>query len=133
MGLPPATVMTKYSRKASAVSFLQMVVSGQIRRAYEKYISPTMRHHNVYYNGDAASLQKGMADNHTQFPNKHYEVKQALEDGDFVGILGHVQFKPNDPGIAVYHLFRFRGDKVVEMWDVGQAIPADSPNKNGAF
>src|SRR5437879_10757693 len=116
MGFRPANVMTKSAHKASAVSFLQLVVSGQIRQAYDKYISPTMRHHNAFYNGNAASLLNGMEDNHTQFPNKHYEVKQALEEGELVGILGHVRIKPNDPGIAVYHLFRFEGDKVVEMW-----------------
>ena len=110
-----------------------MVVSGQIRQAYDQFISPSMRHHNLYFEGDAASLMRGMQENHAQFPNKIYEVKQALEDGDLVGILGHVRLKPNDPGIEVFHLFRFQGDKVVEMWDVGQAIPTDSPNKNGAF
>jgi hypothetical protein len=28
---------------------------------------------------------------------------------------------------------RFEGDRIVELWGVGQQIPADSPNENGAF
>jgi hypothetical protein len=31
------------------------------------------------------------------------------------------------------HIFRFAGDRVVELWDVAQPLPADSPNENGAF
>ncbi len=30
-------------------------------------------------------------------------------------------------------IFRFEGDKVVELWDIGQEIPADTPNEYGMF
>ncbi len=40
---------------------------------------------------------------------------------------------PGEPGIAVVHLFRFQAGKIVEMWDCGQQLPADSPNTDGAF
>jgi hypothetical protein len=39
----------------------------------------------------------------------------------------------SESGVAVVHIFRFNGDRVVELWDVGQTIPADSPNRDGAF
>ena len=35
--------------------------------------------------------------------------------------------------IAVVHILRFEGGKIVEMWDIGQEIPADSPNALGMF
>ena len=25
------------------------------------------------------------------------------------------------------------GDRIAELWDVGQEVPADSPNRNGMF
>jgi predicted SnoaL-like aldol condensation-catalyzing enzyme len=31
------------------------------------------------------------------------------------------------------HIFRFRGDKIVELWDLGQEVPESSPNENGMF
>ena len=34
---------------------------------------------------------------------------------------------------AVAHFFRFEGDRIVELRDVGQEVPADSPNNNGMF
>jgi predicted SnoaL-like aldol condensation-catalyzing enzyme len=33
----------------------------------------------------------------------------------------------------VIHIFRFEEDRIVELWDVGQEIPEDSPNDNGMF
>lgn len=35
--------------------------------------------------------------------------------------------------MIVVHLLRFRGGKIVEIWDCGQPVPADSPNSDGAF
>jgi hypothetical protein len=36
-------------------------------------------------------------------------------------------------GVATLHLFRFEDGKVVELWDFGQPIQADSPNSDGPF
>ena len=124
---------SKTSRKKVAESFLRLIVARKIREAYETYTVKGMRHHNPYFAGDAASLQKGMEDAHTQFPDTTIDIKHALEDGDFVAVHSHVRMKPDSPGIAVVHLFRFEGDRVAEMWDVGQEIPENSPNENGAF
>lgn len=38
-----------------------------------------------------------------------------------------------DLGAAVVHIFSFHEGKIVEMWDVGQPVPEDSPNENGMF
>jgi predicted SnoaL-like aldol condensation-catalyzing enzyme len=35
--------------------------------------------------------------------------------------------------VAVVHIFRFDGDKVVELWDLGQLLSKDSRNERGAF
>jgi predicted SnoaL-like aldol condensation-catalyzing enzyme len=31
------------------------------------------------------------------------------------------------------HLFRFRGARIVELWDVAMEVPKRSPNRAGAF
>jgi predicted SnoaL-like aldol condensation-catalyzing enzyme len=75
----------------------------------------------------------GMEEAAQKNPKKVLEIKQAFEDGDSVITYSHVRPKPEDLGVAVVHIFRFRGSQVVELWDLGQAIIKDSPNENGVF
>lgn len=124
---------TLQGMKDSAVDFLRLVVAGRIDEAYSKYVDMRGRHHNVYYPGDFKALMQGMIDNHSQFPYKQITVKNVLADGDLVAVHSNIIMQKNDPGISVVHIFRFAGGRIVEMWDVGQAIPVDSPNKDGAF
>src|SRR2546423_10159656 len=121
------------SHKEIAVIFEQLVVSGQIREAYEKYVSPDFRHHNPYFKGDRESLLLGMEKNAAQFADKAYEVKRVLEDGDLVATHSRLKPKPDMPEMAVVHIYRFEGDKIAEEWDLGQQIPDNSPNENGLF
>jgi predicted SnoaL-like aldol condensation-catalyzing enzyme len=60
-------------------------------------------------------------------------VKNVLGDGDLVAIHSHLIFTAGEPGMATVHIFRFEEGKIVEMWDIGQAIPVESPNRMGAF
>ena len=120
------------SRKQIATSFLKSAASGRLDEAY-RHISPNFRHHNPYFPGDAESLKAGMAQAATQFPNTNLDVQHTLADGDLVAIHSRVQHASDQPEIAVVHIFRFDGDRIAELWDVGQQMPADSPNKNGMF
>ena len=121
------------ARKRMAVEFLQQVVAGDIDAAYQKYVDPQGKHHNAFFPAGFAALKKAMIENHVQFPEKHITVKNVLGDGDLVAVHSHLVMRAGEPGIVVVHMFRFHGDKVVEMWDCGQAVPADSPNKDGVF
>lgn len=46
---------------------------------------------------------------------------------------GRVRLKFEDLGTALVHIFRFEDDRIVELWDLGQPVPEDSPNENGMF
>jgi predicted SnoaL-like aldol condensation-catalyzing enzyme len=121
------------SHKDAAVSFLRLVSSGKVREAYDRHVGATFRHHNAYYRGDRQSLLLAMEDNAAKNPNKLLDVKLALEDGNYVAVHSHVRQHPQDRGAAVVHLFRFEDDRIAELWDVGQAIPPESPNQHGMF
>ena len=121
------------THKDSAINFLRMVISGKTKDAYAKHVSPNIIHHNAYFASDPASLERGMQENHDQFPNKRFDIKHALEDVYFVAVHSHLTFKKGEPGMAVVHLFRFAGDKIAEMWDVGQQVPKDPVNVKGMF
>ena len=57
----------------------------------------------------------------------------ALEDGQLVAVHSKVTMRPGDRGNAVVHLFRFEGNKIVELRDVGQAVPETTENEHGMF
>ena len=119
--------------KRSAVDFLQLVVAGRIDEAYRKHVNMQGKHHNPFFPAGFPALQKAMADNHVEMPNKRITVKNVLGDGDLVAVHSHLVLSPGGNEMAVVHMFRFQGDRVIEMWDCGQQLPADSPNKDGAF
>ncbi|MCM3766134.1 nuclear transport factor 2 family protein [Neobacillus niacini] len=123
----------KDSLKEKAVSFLQLVVSGEIREAFQKYIAPDFRNHNPFFCGDADSLMLAMEENHTMNPHKVFEVKHVIADGEMVAVHSHIKQNQEDLGAAVVHLIRFHNNLIVELWDIGQPIPEDSPNENGVF
>ena len=119
--------------KEHALDFLQLVVAGNIDEAYENYVNMHGKHHNLYFSAEFASLKHGMVDDYARHPNKRLMVKNVLGDGNLVAIHSNLIMKPGEPGMAVVHIFRFEGGRIVEMWDVGQAISIDSPNRLGAF
>ncbi|MCM3712034.1 nuclear transport factor 2 family protein [Sporosarcina luteola] len=121
------------SYQDQAVNYLQMIVAGEIDEAYEKYASPELRHHNPYFPGDGESLKKAMKENDGMSPNKTLEVKQTIEEGEMVMVYSHIKQNPDDLGAAAVHIFRFHEGKIIEMWDVGQPVPEESPNENGMF
>lgn len=125
--------MTSQSRKEAAIEFLTLVATGRVRDAYQRHVGPGFRHHNPYFQGDAASLMAAMEQNARQNPDKILEVQRALQDGDLVAVFSRVRQKPDDPGGAVVHILRFDADRIVELWDVGQALPENPINENGMF
>lgn len=121
------------SNRDAALDFLALVVAGEIDRAYDTYVAPDLVHHNAYFPAGADALRAAMKDAHVQQPGKVFEVRQAIAGDDRVAVHSHLRFKPEDPGYAVVHIFRFEAGKIVEMWDMGQEVPADSPNTDGMF
>ena len=121
------------TKKDIAVSFLQLAAAGRAREAFSKHAGSGFRHHNPYFAGDAQALMTGMDENARQNPDKRLDVLHAVEDGDLVAVHSRVQHHADDRGAAVVHLFRFEGDRIAELWDVGQPVPDESVNGNGMF
>ena len=121
------------AHRQSAVEFLQLVVAGRIDEAYEKHVDMAGKHHNPFFPAGFPALKKAMIENQAQFPNKHLIVKNVLGDGELVAVHSHIMLHPGDAGIVAVHLFRFQGDRIVEMWDYNQPVPTDSPNNDGVF
>jgi predicted SnoaL-like aldol condensation-catalyzing enzyme len=66
-------------------------------------------------------------------PEYHSEIVRSFADGDYVILHVHNTPAPGAPGKAIVDIFRLEDGKVVEHWDVIQAIPDDPANDNTMF
>ena len=124
---------TTTSHKTAVQSFLKLAAAGDARRAFSMYVGDGFRHHNAHFAGTAEALIDAMDEHARQHPEKSIEFKRLLEEDDQVCVLSHVRLKPGDRGVAVVHIFRFEHDRIVELWDIAQPIPDNSPNANAMF
>lgn len=124
--------MTEDKRQA-AKAFLELVVAGEFREAYDTYVASDMRHHNPYFPGDSGSLQRGMEENQRECPNKIFEVQRVIADGDLVAVHSRLRMSSEKPGMAVVHILRFENGRIAKMWDIGQVEPEEFVNENGMF
>lgn len=115
------------------MAFLEAAAAAQVRQVFERLVVPGFKHHNPFFKGDATSLMEAMEQNARKNPNKVLEIQTTIEEGDRVAVFSRVRQSPEDIGGAVVHIFRFEGERIVELWDVGQAVPKESVNENGMF
>ena len=121
-------------KKEIAGSFLKLAASGNIIEAYDRYVDHNFVHHNQYFKGDRRALMTAMADAYNKSPNKSIEIKHIYQDGDNVITHSKILRKTeNLAPVAVVHIFKFKENRIVELWDLGQEIIKDSPNENGPF
>lgn len=121
------------TRKQIATEFLRLAASGKVQEAYDTYVHDDFTHHNAWFPGDRESLKKGMEESAKNLPDKKYTTLRALEDGDLVAVHGRIKLSNDMPEMAVIHILRFQGDKIIEEWEAGQQVPEDMVNENGMF
>ncbi len=87
----------------------------------------------AFFAAGVPALKEAMKENQKQFPLKKFTVKHAIVEADMVTVHSHTNLDNEDKQFAVVHIFRFQNGKIIEMWDIGQEIPKDLPNKDGIF
>ena len=122
------------SRSDIAREFLSACARGDVQQAYDLYVAPDFVHHNPWFAHDRQSLLDAMAQSAASEPNKSFDIMQTIESPDRVAVLSHLKREQAGLEYAVVHIVRFNdADQIVEMWDLGQEVPADSPNTLGMF
>jgi len=91
----------------------------------------------VQHNPSMGDGKKSFIDHFTQLaednPDKKIHFKRIVAEGDLV-VLHYHQELPGSPGFAGIDIFRFdENGKIVEHWDVLQAVPKRSANRNSMF
>jgi predicted SnoaL-like aldol condensation-catalyzing enzyme len=102
-----------------------------IERAMMTYVVPDYIQHSPRIpNGRAAMLEMAK---HFKTSTATFQVKRIVVDGDMAVVYVRGQLSPTAPVEAVVDMFRLKDGKIVEHWDVVQAVPAASANKNTMF
>ena len=131
---PAAAHISKKANAQKAIAFLEMVFNQKkVKEGFDKYVGDKYIQHNpIAADGKDAAVEV-LSKFMQMVPTWSYEVKHAYVDGDIAIVHSLVRAKPEDRGNAVVDIFRFEKGKVVEHWDVIQAIPEKSANTNTMF
>lgn len=68
-----------------------------------------------------------------RYPQNFGDIKRAFSRDDLVALHVHSKRTPDSLGNAVVDMFRIEDGKVVEHWDVVQAVPETALNDNTMF
>jgi predicted SnoaL-like aldol condensation-catalyzing enzyme len=102
--------------------------------AVDALIAPGYIQHNPNAATGAEGLKAMLRRARLRYPEVRHDVKRILADGDMVAAHVHVRFQPDSEGFATVDIFRFSEGRIVEHWDVMQAVPTtESQNDNGMF
>jgi predicted SnoaL-like aldol condensation-catalyzing enzyme len=104
-----------------------------VEEAFAKYVGPSYRQHNPTVSDGKQAIIDALRQWLPATPKLHYEFKHLYSDGDCVIVHSLVTVDPADRGKAVVDIFRLEQGKVVEHWDVAQAVPDKSLNNNTMF
>lgn len=133
--VPPAPAQdTKEARNEQVVrAFYEAGLNQKDFAAASAYLGPKYVQHNPKAADGAAGFAQFVDYLRKNHPQARSEIRRAFTDGDFVILHIHEKLKPEDRGNAIVDIFRLENGKIVEHWDVKQAIPDQSANNNGMF
>jgi predicted SnoaL-like aldol condensation-catalyzing enzyme len=125
--------------KTVVTELFKLMGAGKFKEGLRFFATDCVQH-NPYVGGSMDALTDSMAaamkEMVPKFPDAEFKVEHMIENADMVAVhtnLLNSKSKLGEGGLRQVHLFRFRGDKIVEYWDVTQQVTPDMPNAAGAF
>jgi len=121
---------TEEANRRMIASMINLAWNGeQVALALKLYADQDYVQHNPYISDGVKALTDRA--NAGKLPQRCYDLKFVLAQNDLVWVYSEVT--ETDAVNAVVDLFRVRDGKMVEHWDVSQAVPDDMPHDNGMF
>lgn len=129
---PGPGFLTGRNRALVTAAFDQLLVKKDLS-AIDRYWGPEYHQHNPGIADGVAGVKAGLGGYFEAFPQLAVVRKRVIAEGDLVAVHSHYVNAPGERGQAVVDLFRVRGGRIVEHWDVLQDVPATSANDNTMF
>ncbi|MFV5683814.1 ester cyclase [Flavobacterium sp. GB2R13] len=100
--------------------------------AIDKYIVEDYIQHNPMVADGRKALKDGVEKWFVGAPKEKIDIQHIAADGDLVFI--HLKSKGADGKLtSVIDIFKLKNNKIVEHWDVMQAVPEKSANNHPMF
>jgi predicted SnoaL-like aldol condensation-catalyzing enzyme len=121
-----STEMEK-KEKATALKFFEYIGEGRAKDARSLFSGKCKQHNPYLPEGMDALLDSitKVQSNQLSMPGDvRFRIRNVMVDGNMVAIYTTLEVKSRpEKGLRQVHLFRFRGDKIIEYWDVTQNAP----------
>jgi predicted SnoaL-like aldol condensation-catalyzing enzyme len=131
--MTPASQADHDARRIVLQFFDLAFVRREPAQAAERYMGTMYTQHNPLAADGREAFVGLMNAFFRQAPELSFDIKRVIAEDDLVVLHYHLKMVPDDPGQAVVDIFRVEGGRVVEHWDVLQAVPAESANTNTMF
>ena len=119
--------------------FLQtLMVEMDLARAYRDYADPNFIEHNPEIGNGLAAKIAYFAERQARNPNAAGPaswvnvIDHVIVSGDLFSVHRHVFMTAADPGRVFVDIWRVAGGKIVEHWDIIQAVQSGPPGRPGS-
>lgn len=129
---------TPAERAAAAVQTLEGMFNARDPQVVDRAIAPSYVQHNPLIPNGVAPV-RGFVESLASVTRPIIAVQRAIAEGEFAAVHSHYAWSPTfqldgGRGSAVVDIFRFGPDgRIVEHWDVAQAVPETTANGHTMF
>jgi predicted SnoaL-like aldol condensation-catalyzing enzyme len=106
---------------------------GDVDGAIARYVGNTYIQHTAAAEDGVEGLRNYINFFLKTFPNAKGDIRRVIADGDIVAVHAHWTNLASKNGDVGVDFFRVQDGKLVEHWDVMQAIPDASKNENTVY
>lgn len=121
------------ANRALVVSFYEAFFNQHRVHEAAQVVTEDYRQHNPEVPDGKAPFVDYFAEFFKANPQSQARIVRSATDGDLVYLHVHSTNGPEDRGQAVVDIFRVADGRIVEHWDVIQAVPEASANTNTMF
>lgn len=104
-----------------------------VRQAFESWVSPNYIQHKPTLPDGREAVINFLEELLERYPERIFTIHRVIASDDLVAVHYHSQSTPEDLGFAVVDIFKVEGCRMIEHWDVVQAVPEQSANDNTMF
>lgn len=104
----------------------------RVREAFEEFVAENYIQHNPGLSDGREAAIVALTPLFSR-TDMQFNIKRILVDGDHAAIHLHAISPERPRGTAVVDVFRLERGKIVEHWDVLQAVPPESKNSHPMF